>query len=364
MHSSIERRRSIDAGQEETMQDRKLSRRMVLSGFAAGAASVSMVWGIGRAQAQAAPAVLTNKKIRLRYGHSQPANHSTGQAASRFVKLVSDRTNGAVTISLFPNNQLGTDRELQMMIETDQLDFTHSNSATMGNFLPQIGVMDLPFIWRSPQHYFTVVDGPFHQEINKLLAAKTGHRYLNWWFDGTRNVYTGKRVVNELADLRGLKIRAPEAKVFIDTFTALGANPTPLPFPEIYTAIEAGVIDGFEGSNGIVDDSKLYEVAKHRAATGHIMVGFGMTTAGRRFDALPKDIREIIATAALEVQAFQRELQLGAEDTIVKRMISERGVANTQPDLAPFRQAVQPVHEAFHATHHTQALRDLILKAT
>jgi TRAP-type C4-dicarboxylate transport system substrate-binding protein len=123
------------------------------------------------------------------------------------------------------------------------------------------------------------------------------------------------------------------------------------------------VIDGFEGSNGIVDSSKIYEVARYRAATGHIMVGFGLTAAGRRFDALPDDVKAVIAAAALEVQAFQRETQLGEEEAIVARMIAEHGVSNSTPDLGPFREAVAPVHAAFHEEHGTGALRDLIQAA-
>jgi len=344
------------------MKQDQLSRRDFIAGAIAGSVAVAAAIVPGGAAAQATPSRTGGGPIKLRYGHSQPVGHSTDQAANRFIDLVKERTNGEVIIDLFPNNQLGVDRELQMMIETNQLDFTHSNSATMGNFLPQIGVMDLPFIWQSYEHYLRVVDGPFSEQINALLAKATGHRYLAWWFDGFRHVYTSKRPINELADMTGLKIRSPEAKVFVDTFKALGANPTPLAFPEIYTGLEAGVIDGFEGANGIVYSSKVYEVAKHRAVTGHIMVGFGMTTASQRFASLPPDIQEIITTAAQEVQAFQRELQLGEEDEIVEKMIAD-GVQETKPDLAPFREACAKVHDEFHAAHDTGALRDLITAA-
>lgn len=335
------------------------TRRRVLAGIAAGAVAAALP---AAAYAQAAPAGGGGGPIRLRYGHSQPVGHSTDKAANEFIRLVSERTNGDVVIELFPNNQLGVDRELQMMIETGQLDFTHSNSATMGNFVPQMGIMDLPFVWQSPEHYLRVVDGSFGEEINGLLANTTGHRYLAWWFDGFRNVYTADRPIEQISDLAGLKIRSPEAKVFVDTFRALGANPTPLAFPEIYTGIESGVVDGLEGSNGIVFSSKLYEVAKHRAATGHIMVGFGLTVAGPRFAALPADVQEVIATAAKKVQSLQRETQLAEETTLVGQMVAA-GVIETKPDLAPFREACVKVHDEFHATHDTGALRDLIATA-
>ncbi len=341
------------------MDSHKLTRRSVLAGFAAGAAATALPVA---AYAQAAPARGGSGPIRLRYGHSQPVGHSTDKAANEFIRLVSERTNGDVVIELFPNNQLGVDRELQMMIETGQLDFTHSNSATMGNFVPQMGVMDLPFVWQTPEHYLRVVDGPFGEEINGLLANTTGHRYLAWWFDGFRNVYTADRPIEQMSDLAGLKIRSPEAKVFVDTFRALGANPTPLAFPEIYTGLESGVVDGMEGSNGIVFSSKLYEVAKHRAVTGHIMVGFGLTVAGSRFAELPADVQEVISTAAKEVQTLQRETQLAEEATLVEQMVAA-GVIETKPDLAPFREACAKVRDEFHATHDTGVLRDMIAAA-
>lgn len=306
----------------------------------------------------AAPAIAQRRPVRLRYAHSQPVGHSTDTAARRFIEIVQAKTNGEATIELFPNNQLGVDRELQTLIETGQLDFTHSNSATMGNFLPQIAVMDLPFTWRSAEHYFRVVDGPFTPALNELLAARTGHRYLGWWYDGFRHVYTRNKAIKSFDDMRGLKIRAPEARVFVDTFRALRANPTPLPFPEIYTALEAGVIDGFEGSNGIVQSSKIYEVAKNRAVTGHIMVGFGLTT-GKRFATLPADVQAVCVAAAKDVEASQRASELATEADLVRQMISA-GVVESTPDLAPFRAAVEPVHAEFHQRNKTEALRNFI----
>jgi tripartite ATP-independent transporter DctP family solute receptor len=341
------------------MDDHQLSRRRFLGGIAAGAAVSALP---AAAFAQAAPARVSGEPIRLRYGHSQPVGHSTDKAANEFIRLVGERTNGEVVIELFPAAQLGADRELQMMIETNQLDFTHSNSATMGNFVPEMGIMDLPFIWQSPEHYLRVVDGPFGEEINAILARTTGHRYLAWWFDGFRNMYTVDHPIEQLSDMAGLKMRSPEAKVFVDTFTALGANPTPLASPEIYTALEAGVIDGLEGSNGIVFSSKFHEVAKLRAVTGHIMVGFGMTAAGERLASLPADVQEVIATSARDVQALQRDTQLAAESDIVTQMLAA-GVVETKPDLAQFREACAKVHDEFHATHNTSALRDLIAAA-
>jgi TRAP-type C4-dicarboxylate transport system substrate-binding protein len=117
-----------------------------------------------------------------------------------------------------------------------------------------------------------------------------------------------------------------------------------------------------EGSNGIVFSSKLYEVAKHRAVTGHIMVGFGLTVAGSRFAELPTDVQEVISTAAKEVQTLQRETQLAEEATLVEQMVAA-GVIETKPDLAPFREACAKVRDEFHATHDTGVLRDLIAAA-
>src|SRR5690606_19487366 len=112
----------------------------------------------------------------------------------------------------------------------------------------------------------------------------------------------------------------------------------------------------------IVFSSKLYEVAKHRSATGHIMVGFGLTVAGPRFAALPGDVQEVIAIAAKEVQALQRETQLAEETTLLEQMVAA-GVVNTTPDLAPFREACAIVHDEFHAAYDTGSLRDLIAAA-
>jgi len=347
----------LEPTEERPMAKGRISRRTLLvaaGGLAAAAAST-------RAWSQGAPAVVTARPpIRLRYGHSQPDGHSTHRAALRFVEVVRERTGGSVTVDLFPNNQLGTDRELQTMIETGSLDFTHTNSATLGAFVPQIGVMDLPFTWRSPEHYLRVVDGPFGGMINAITIARTGHRFIAWWFDGFRNVYTRSRAVNAIGDMRGLKIRAPESRIFVDTFRALGANPTPLAFPEIYTALDAGTIDGYEGSNGIIWNSRLHEVTRYRVVTGHIMVGFGLVVRNARFTALPQDVQGVIVDAAREAQRVQRALQMSEEDELATKFTTEGRLTESRPDLAPFRAAVQSVHEEFHRRNQTTALRDAI----
>lgn len=340
------------------MTTRSLSRRRILAAASGLAAAAST-----HAWSQGASAVVARPPIRLRYGHSQPDGHSTHRAALRFVEIVRERTGGTVTIDLFPNNQLGADRELQTMIETGSLDFTHTNSATLGAFVPQIGVMDLPFTWRSPEHYLRTVDGPFAGLINEITIARTGHRFIAWWFDGFRHVYTRSRAVNAIADMRGLKVRAPESRIFVDTFRALGANPTPLAFPEIYTALDAGTIDGYEGSNGIIWNSRLYEVSRYRVVTGHIMVGFGLVVRNARFTALPQDVQGVIMDAAREAQRVQRALQMTEEDELATKFTTEGRLTENRPDLAPFRAAVLPVHEEFHRRNQTGALRDAIQAA-
>ena len=315
-----------------------VSRRTVLAISGAAAATLATP-RIARAQAE----------LRLRYAHSQPIDHSTHIAAEAFVSKVAELSDGKIVIDLFPNNQLGVDRELQGMIESGSIDFTHTNSATLAGFVPEANVMNFPFIWQDADHYMRTVDGPFGDALNAITAPKSGHRFIAWWFDGFRNVYTRDREVRTLEDMAGLKIRSPQSPIFVETFRALGANPTPLAFPEIYSALEAGVIDGFEGSNGIIWASQLQEVTDYRVVTGHIMVGFGLVIAEKTFAGLSDDAKAIIAEAALEAERVQRELQLGAEDELARKFVEEGGMTETRPDLSAFREAVKPVIERFSA---------------
>jgi len=324
----------------------QFSRRHVLKLSGGVAASTLAAPGIIRAQSG----------ILLRYGHSQPIEHSTHQAALAFVEAVDELSAGEIRVDLFPNNQLGVDRELQGMIESGSLDLTHTNSATLAAFVPQMNVMNYPFIWQDADHYLRVVDGEFGEQINAITAPASGHRFIAWWFDGFRNVYTRSRPVESLEDMAGLKVRSPQSPIFVETFRALGANPTPLAFPEIYSALEAGVIDGFEGSNGIIWSSHLYEVSDYRVVTGHIMVGFGLVIAEQTYAGLPDEARAVIAEAAGRAQGVQRDIQLGSEDELARQFVTEGGLTENQPDLAAFREAVEPVIAAFDAEAGTQEL--------
>lgn len=312
----------------------------------------------------AAPAILrAQSAIRLRYGHSQATEHSTHAAAQAFVEKVSELSGGGIQVDLFPNNQLGVDRELQGMIETGALDFTHTNSATLAGFVPDANVMNFPFIWQDADHYLRTVDGEFSAALNEITAPASGHRFIAWWFDGFRHVYTRGREVKELADMSGLKIRSPQSPIFVETFRALGANPTPLAFPEIYSSLEAGVIDGFEGSNGIIWASKLQEVTNYRVVTGHIMVGFGLVIAQKTHDRLPQEALDVIGQAAAHAQTVQREVQIASEDELARLFVEEGGLTENRPDLAEFRAAVQPVIEKFSADLGTDRLLNLIKAA-
>lgn len=326
-----------------------LSRRRVIA--LSGAAAVTLAAPhVGRAQS----------KIRLRYGHSQPIDHSTHTAAQAFVARVAELSDDSINIDLFPNNQLGVDRELQGMIESGSIDFTNTNSATLAGFVPEANVMNFPFIWQNADHYLRTVDGAFGDALNEITAPASGHRYIAWWFDGFRNVYTRDRAVTTLDDMAGLKIRSPQSPIFVETFRALGANPTPLAFPEIYSALESGVIDGFEGSNGVIWASKLQEVTDYRVVTGHIMVGFGLVISDKTFNRLPDEANAIIAQAAAEAESMQRGIQLGDEDELARKFVEEGGLTENQPDLASFREAVKPVIEKFSADMSDSSLIDMI----
>lgn len=301
--------------------------------------------------------------VRLRYGHSQPVGHSTDEGAKAFIAKARELSGGDIDIALFPSNQLGTDRELQGMIESGSIDFTHTNSATLSAFVPEINVMNYPFMWNDAEHYLRAVDGDVGRRLSEIAASTSGHRFIAWWFDGFRNVYTRTRAVESLSDMAGLKIRAPQSPIFVDTFTALGANPTPLAFPEIYTALEAGVIDGYEGSNGIIWSSKLYEVTSYRVRTLHMMVGFGLVIAQSTWERLGDDTRSVLLAAAQEAQEVQRALQLGSEADLDELFVTEGGLTENRPDLAEFRAAVEPVVEAANASGGTAELYDAIISA-
>ena len=205
--------------------------------------------------------------ITMKLGHIAEPDNPYGQGADYFAKLVKERTNGEVEIQVFPSSQLGNQRDLVEGLVLGTVDMTLTGTAVMGNFVPEVAVFDLPFIFRDIPHAYKALD-TVGMELCKL-GEKKGMITLAIWENGVRHMTNNRNAIRKPEDMKGLKIRVMEQPVYIKMMEVLGASPTPMAMSELYTALQKGVVDGQENPLAHIASKRFDEVQKYISLTGH-----------------------------------------------------------------------------------------------
>ncbi len=261
-----------------------------------------------------------------------------------FADIVGKKSNGNIEIKVFPDSQLGNEREAEEGLQLGNLDFTLGGPGVLTNFDPKIGILDMPFLFSSYAHANKVMDGPIGGEIWDSLRTKAGIRVLASGAQGSRFVLTKTKPISKLDDFKGAKIRVPEAQTYLRTFQLLGANPVAIAWGETYTALQTGVADGMEGVPGIMTSAKMYEVGKNVARTNHIMATLQLLVSEKVYQKLSPDNQKIVQDAAKEAWGSARTIAETANKD-AEGDLEKQGVKFTNPDAAELRKAVSPFLE-------------------
>jgi tripartite ATP-independent transporter DctP family solute receptor len=292
-----------------------------------------------------APASAQNVPIRL--GHVLPESHSWHVSAKNLAEAVARDTQGRVSIQLFPASQLGDERT---MVEGLQLGTVTAAIIGSGSFQavePKMGIVELPYAWSSRESAFKALDGDLGAALAKLLDAKN-IVVLAWGENGYRHITNSKRPITKPEDLKGLKIRVTPDKVRLDTFRALGAEPAPLAFGELYSALQQGVFDAQENPLSIIYASSFYEVQKNLSLTGHIWGAATLVMSKPTWNRISTADRTVIMQAASRWKDQQRGM-ITASDAEFRQKLAEKGMAVNEVQTAPFAEAVQPIWKAQEA---------------
>ena len=257
----------------------------------------------GRASAQA---------TRLRFAHPHPDTDSWNAAAKLFADQVRERTGGAVTVQVFGNGALGSDPTTISAARGGTLDIALTGNPFFTGIAPKLNALDLPFLFRDRRHVAAVLDGGIGRNLLGELEPHGLHG-LGFWDIGFRNVSNSRRAVNEAADLRGLKIRTTPNPAHIKAFQLLGANPVPMPFTELFTALETRAVDGQENPTTLIRNARFYEVQKNLSLTRHAYTAGVLAMSKRRFDTLSDAHREAVLAVAAEVTPRQRQMNEAAD---------------------------------------------------
>ncbi|HHV06620.1 MAG TPA: DctP family TRAP transporter solute-binding subunit [Firmicutes bacterium] len=296
--------------------------------------------------------------IVFKAGHSVAESHPYHLGLVKFADIVKEQTNGKVQIEIYANAQLGNERDMIEGLQLGTIDFVVSSTGPMSNFVPEIGIVDLPFLFRDREHAYAVLDGPIGQNLLEKFEAKQ-ILGLAFWENGFRHLTNSKHPVNTPEDVKGLKIRTMENPVHQDAFHALGAAPTPMAWSEVFTALQQKTIDGQENPIPIIYNQKIYEAQKHLALTGHFYSPSLLLMSAASMDKLSDEEQDIIRKAAVEAADYEREQIKIQEDEQIDKLKAE-GMEITEPDHAAFQEATQSVYEKFEDQFGKELIQQII----
>jgi len=267
-------------------------------------------------------------------------------AAVKFQDLVAERTEGAVSIELYPNASLGDERTLLEGMQIGTVDMGVITNGPVANFVEEMAVFELPFLFPSPQAAYDVLDGPIGKELlNKLSDVNL--KGLAYAERGFRNLTNSERAVNKPEDMDGLRIRVMENPVYVDTFRALGANAIPMAWTEALTAMQQGTIDGQENPVNVVHSFKLNETQNYMTLSRHTYAPAIFVMGMPAWNKLPEAAQDVLAQAAQEAAEYERKVNAEMASKQLAEL-SEAGMQiNDNPDIAAFQSAVAPVYEKY-----------------
>lgn len=253
-----------------------------------------------------------SEKLVLTLGHSYGTDSLPNRAAELYSKKVKESTEGKVEIRVFPSSQLGSWEEMQEGLELETMDALIESVGTLERYTPLASIEGVPFLYSDTDHLFRVWDSDLGQDILDRLEKETGFKLLGRMYFGQRILNTSRPIKN-LEDLKGLKLRVPPQKTYIDTWKALGASPTPMSLDETFSAIEQGVVEGQENPVDVARFDSFYEVAPNITRTNHLMGNMHFQFWSHKFNSYPPDVQKVLKEKADEVSVWYRETALKEE---------------------------------------------------
>lgn len=306
-----------------------------------------------------APAATGSEKTyKIKAAHMAADTHPWHPAILEFKKLVEERTNGKVQVEVYFGGTLGYDRDLIEGLQAGTVDVAYVTTAPVGSFVPEIGVLDLPYAFSNWDHLYKFLDSAPAKELNAMMEKK-GLIAMGYMPNGFRHATNSKRPINSLEDFKGMKMRVMQSDVFIDTFQALGASPVPMAWAEVPTSLQQGTIDGQE--NGIITNysNRVWEYQKYMSLTGHCAYMTTMLGSKVLLSKLPEEYQKIIIEAGKEASLNGMKKIQKDEQTILKE-IAAKGLAVNEVDTTEFAKATEPVRKKFTDKYGDKILNDIM----
>ena len=287
-------------------------------------------------------------KVVIKLGHIAEPVHPYGKGADYFAKLVAEKSGGEMEVKVFPNSQLGGQKDLIEGLVFGSVDMALVGTAVLGQFQPQVSLFDLPFLFDDRPHAYRSLDS-VGMDIGKALEPR-GIKLLGYMENGIRHMTNNIRPIKTPADMKGLKIRVMTNKIYVEMMKALGASPTPMAFSELYSAMQQGTVDGQENPSAHIYTKRFYEVQKYASLTAHAYAPEPMVVSMITWKKLSPKQQKVIQAAAKEAIAWQRKLSEDQDNDYWNKIKATGKMEVISVNRKPFMEATKPVYAMFAKT--------------
>jgi tripartite ATP-independent transporter DctP family solute receptor len=277
----------------------------------------------------------SSSKIILRFGHQANESDIWHKSALKFKEYVEELSEGKIEVRVYPAEQLGKERDLIRSIQLGIVDMT-TTGESMQNWAPITAFCAIPYLIRDSEHLKKVVEGPVGKRISEEMINQIGLRPIIYFERGARNL-TSNRPITRPEDLNGIILRVPNVPIFVKTWAALGAKPTPMTFSEVFTGLQQGTIEAQENPFALINSAGLYEVQKYLNLTEHVIGWVYVVIGEKKFQSLPKDLQDIVLKAGKLTQEYHQQLFMAEEKHLLEELI-KKGMIVQNVDKEAFRE--------------------------
>ncbi|WP_210610864.1 TRAP transporter substrate-binding protein DctP [Priestia flexa] len=288
----------------------------------------------------------------LKLAHAHNEDHPVHRALIKFSKDLEEKTKGSIKVQIYPNSQLGSEREVIELTQSGAIDIVKIGGGSLESFAEAYSIFSLPYLFDNKEHFFRVMDSNIAKELYQV-TKKVGFIGLTYYDAGARSVYTSNKPIMHPNDLKGLKIRVQSSATQIKMLELLKGSPTPIAYGEVYAALQQGVIDGAENSELNLISTNHSEVAKEFTYTEHTIVPDILIISLNTWEKLNQEQKEAISEAAKQSTEFQKKIWAKETEEAIEQARKD-GVHFNKPDLTSFRKAVQPLHIEFQKKESTR----------
>ncbi len=326
----------------ETRTGRVTRRKMLrLAGAAGLTATVA-------SSIPAPPHALAQDQITINFNHTDGPTGEAAIFAEQFKQVVAERSGGRITVETFHSGELGAEKDMYDSLQLGTIEMGRTGSLIISVVAPEFGALEMPYAFRSQEHLRAVLQGPIGQAMHQKFLENKGIRVVGIVNRGPRHLTTTDREVRTQADLQGLKLRVPEIPVYVEAWKALGASPTPMAFPEVFTALQQGAIDGQENPLGTIWGNSFYDVQKYLILTTHVRGNGWMVASEQFWQGLSDEDQQLLQQAADESASFA-DAKVAEQETQLLGQLQEKGMTVIEPDVQALGdvvwQAVPPKFE-------------------